>query len=444
MFKKVISAVLAITMVMGMCSCTDTASSQSPSSNHSSSQSEVGPSVLDKSIIQPTANYQFSPESLEQYDEKFISGVNGFSAQLFKNTVKQDLSQGKNTLVSPESVLFALGMTANGANGETLEQMRNVLCKNVDMQTFNKNMNKLIAEASSSADFKFSIANSVWVKNKDGITLSDQFSKTCKESYNAELFFAPFDDNTAKSMNSWVNEKTDKMIPDIIGKLDADTMAVLLNCIAFDAKWQKEYKTEDVNENAKFTNSKGEEVTCSMMHSTENNYISDKDSTGFIKPYLGGKYAFMAILPNEDIRLSDYVKSLTAEKFTALYNSASGSSKVIASMPKFTCDYNAKLNEPLINMGMSNAFDSAKADFKGITNDTELFIGSVLHKTHIQLDEQGTKAAAATAVTLDVKGAISSEEFRYVTLDRPYAYAIMDTETGIPVFMGTVCDPTAN
>ncbi len=445
MLKKFISAVIAISLVMGMCSCSDSSTTETKK-NPTASQSASGePFKPGEDVVSPTAAYQFVPAADISSDEKFLIGANEFSVDLFRNTVMKDLENGKNTLVSPESVLFALGMTSNGAKGDTLKQMQKVLCKDLDTDTFNKNMNKLMTSAQSSSDFKFSIANSVWVKDMQGMTLTEQFARSCKQMYNAEMFKAPFNDETLKQMNNWVNEKTDKMIPKIIDEFGDDTAAVLLNCIAFDAKWEKPYEKKDVVENREFNLQSGKTVNCSMMHSEEKLYVSDDKSQGFIKNYKGGKYAFMAILPNEDVSLSDYVKSMTAQSFAKMYAGKTTQYQVFASVPKFKYDYSAKLNDTLKQMGITDAFDGEKADFSGMTEQQKLFISNVLHKTHIELDEEGTKAAAATAVTMDVSGALpAKEDIKEIRLDRPFAYAIMDTQTGLPVFMGTVCDPTAN
>lgn len=446
MFKKFLSAVIAITLVMGMCSCSENSSSQPEPNKPNSSfaeQSESKPASSD-GIVQPTANYEFKQTEREgAYDKDFVSALNGFSVELFKNSVKDDLSNGKNTLVSPESVAFALGMTQNGADGNTLKQMQDVLYKGVSQDTFNKNMNYLMSEANSrnSENAKMKIANSVWVKDRNDITPTEQFTKDCKELYNAELFKGAFDDNTVKQINSWVSDKTDKMIPSIIDQLDPEDVMFLINCVAFDAKWEKQYEEDQIKENEKFTNSKGDEVNCTMLSGTEKTYVSNDKATGFIKDYEGGKYSFMAVLPNEDINIKDYVSSLTADEFSKLYASRSQDHEVITKMPQFKYDYDLRLKDTLQAMGMSEAFSRA-ADFSKMFENTEVYIAQVFHKTHIELDAKGTKAAAATAVEMRAKGAISMTQHKEVILDRPFVYAIMDTQTGLPVFMGTVCDPS--
>ncbi|MBQ3936098.1 MAG: serpin family protein [Ruminococcus sp.] len=449
MIKKFISAVIAITMVMGMCSCSEQSSGSEPQPGSQIVQpSEPKPTQqpsefkLTKDMLNPTADYQFVAASDVSSDEKFLIGANEFSVNLFKTSVARDLADGKNTLVSPESVLFALGMTQSGAKGETLKQMQKVLCGDLDTETFNKNMNKLMTSASKSSDFKFGIANSVWVRDMQDMTLTEQFAKNCKQMYNAELFKAPFNDETLKQMNRWVNDKTDSMIPEIIEEFGADTAAVLLNCIAFDAEWKEGYEKSDLNENGEFTLKSGEKAKCTMMSSLEDHYIRDDNAEGFIKRYKGGKYGFMAILPDEGVNLADYVRSLTAEKFSRLYSSSGEYGFINAVIPKFKYDYSSSLNDAMKQMGITDAFDADKADFSGMTDGQKMYISKVAHKTVIDVNENGTKAAAATEVGMDVSGALPMPEHT-VSLNRPFAYAIVELETGMPVFMGTVCNPNA-
>lgn len=442
MVKKFISAVIALTMVMGMCSCSDSSSVNETTKNSAAAQS-AEQFKLGDDIVSPTADYKFVAASDDaSSDEKFLMGANDFSVELFRKSVEKDIVNGKNTLVSPESVLFALGMTENGAKGETLRQLQKVLCKDLDTDTFNKNMNKLISCASSSSDFKFSIANSVWVKDMDKMTLNEQFTKNCKELYNADLFKAPFNDETKKQMNNWVNEKTNSMIPSIIDELGVDTAAVLLNAIAFEADWEEKFDPEGTDNKSGFTLNSGKTVDSTSMTSMEKLYVSDENAQGFIKNYKGEKYAFMAVLPNEDTDIANYVASMSDDEIAALYSGRTDRYDVIAKLPQFKFDYGAELVDTLSDMGIKDAF-SVNADFSKLFNNTSSAINRVIHKTHIELDAKGTKAAAATAVTMTENAMAVTEEPKSVILDRPFVFAIMDTETGLPVFLGTVCDPSA-
>lgn len=453
MFKKIISAVIAITMVMGMCSCGEQSSSVSDKPGVTASGSKEPSSVVKsepepipdtgRDSIELTANYEFSQAAHDKKnDADFIKGIGSFSAELFKNAVKGDLAQGKNTLVSPESVAFALGMTMNGASGETLTQMQNVLCSGVELDKFNSNMNLLISKAHSSntEDSKLSIANSIWVKDDDSLTPTEQFTKNCKQLYNAEFFRAPFDSKTVEKLNGWVDEKTDSMIKKLIDRFEGDEIMCLVNCIAFDSKWEKQYEDNQVKEDQDFTNAQEEKVKCTMLSCKEDTYVENGRATGFVKLYKGGKYAFMAVLPNENTTINNYVCSMSSDELLKLYEERTDKYTVYTRLPEFTYDHSTELNSTLKQMGMKDAFGAA--DFSNMFKSTPAAINRVIHKTHIELNAKGTKAAAATAVTMRKNDVAVEDNVKRVILDRPFLYAIMDTETGLPVFIGTVCDPT--
>lgn len=437
LFKKILSAVTALTMIMGMCSCSGQTSSGDISS---SAYSHVD---IDKSL-QLTANYDFKgTEGEGQYDKGFVGAVNGFSVELFKNSVKDDLSKGKNTLVSPESVAFALGMAQNGADGNTLKQMQDVLYKGVSLETFNKNMNFIMTEikAQNDKNAKVKIANSVWVKDRNDIVPKEQFLRDCKELYNADLFKGAFDDKTLGQVNSWVSDKTDGMIPSVIDSFKSNDLMYLINCVAFDSKWKKQYEEDQVIEDQKFTNAKDDEVKCTMLTGTEKCYLSNERAIGFTKDYAGGRYEFMAVLPNEDISVSDFVSTMTADEFSKLYKSRSYDYEVTTKLPQFTFDHELRLKDALQSMGITEAF-SNDADISKMFEGNDAYIKQVFHKTHIELDAKGTKAAAATAVEAGAKADHSEPEHKEVILDRPFVFAIMDSYSTLPVFIGTVCDPS--
>lgn len=456
MFKKILSAVIALTMVMGMCSCSDSGLTESSSSaphssfgesdepSHPSEPEEAKPD-LSGEAIELTANKTFTPAQNDtRIDQAFINGINNFSVELFKKTVSSDLANdGKNTLVSPSSAAFALGMVANGANGNTLTEMQNVLCGGVDLNTFNRSINCWITNAhnNNNEKTKLSIANSVWVRDSKELVLNDQFAQNCKQLYNAEMYRAPFNEGTVQQVNEWVSDKTDNMINRIINRFSENEVMCLVNCIAFDSKWETQYSDDQVKQDQEFTNSKGDTVNCTMLVSKESQYIENGRAKGFIKEYSGGKYAFMAVLPNEDIDISNYVASMTADELSQLYNGRSRVDEVRTKLPEFKFDYSAELGDVLRSMGIREAFSNA-ADFSKMFENYEVAINRVIHKTHIELDAKGTKAAAATAVTMRAKSAVSTTDIKKVYLDRPFVFAIMDTETGIPVFIGTVCDPS--
>ena len=357
-----------------------------------------------------------------------------FAVRLFKECE----ASGDNTLISPLSVLCALSMTANGARGETLEEMENVLGMNRD--ELNKYVYTYMGILTSTEDYKLSLANSIWFTDDDSFTVNEDFLQTNADYYKADIYQAPFDDSTKKDINDWVNNKTDGMIEDIIDKIPDNAVMYLVNALAFDAKWNEIYEEGQIRDGI-FTAEDGEEIDVEMMYSDENIYLEDESSVGFAKYYKGGKYAFAALLPNEGVSISDYVSSLTGEKLYSLL-SGSRSTAVSAAIPKFESKYNTEMSEALKAMGMPSAFTDADFNDLGVCAEGPISISRVIHKTYISLNESGTKAGAATAVEMVAESCSEpAAETKTVYLDRPFVYMLIDTETNIPFFIGTMMNP---
>jgi serpin B len=194
------------------------------------------------------------------------------------------------------------------------------------------------------------------------------------------------------------------------------------------------------NENAvwegEFTNIFGDRQSADFMYSGESRYLDDGMATGFVKPYAGGRYAFAALLPNEGVSIETYIASLTGDGFISTLRN-SQNEIVHASMPKFEFEYSKSLVETLKALGIPAAFDVADADFSrmGSSSYGNIFIDEVLHKTFISVDELGTRAGAVTVVVAAGGGAMQA---KVVRLDRPFVFAIIDTATNLPLFIGTV------
>lgn len=373
-------------------------------------------------------------------DSAFWGGYRDYAAALFANACTEDLKNGKNAMISPESVIMALGMTANGACGETLSQMEAAM-GGAGIDQLNNSLNYLADRAANSDKVKFNIANSVWVRDDKGrIQMKQDFCDKLRRLYGADSFLAPFDSTTLADINSWVNNETNGMIPAILDNIPSTAVAYLINAVAFEGVWQEEYKDHQVHENDIFTNAAGEEEQVTLLYSTEDIYLSDDNTSGFLKYYKGYDYAFMALLPDEGIDIADYVSSLDGEKLSNLWNTRRGGCMVFASIPEFTADYDMELKDALMAMGMKLPFTES-ADFSDMaaTGSGALYIDRVLHKTHIEVDRTGTKAAAATAIQMTDEADVEIvEDFYTVYLDRPFVYAIVDTESGIPLFIGAV------
>ena len=353
-----------------------------------------------------------------------------FSLRLLQNTIKE----GENTLISPLSILCALGMTANGAGNETLAQMENAFGMSVDeLNLFLYSYRQSLPQGDK---YKLTLADAIWVRNSEDVAIQEPFLQTNADWYNAGLYQAPFDASTVKDINDWVKENTDGMIQDILDNIEPEDIMYLVNALAFDAEWQTIYGEHQIRDGV-FTAADGTEQAAEMMHSEEHSYLENESATGFLKYYADGCYAFVALLPNEGISTTEYIASLSGKKLQEMLDNVQKTT-VHAFTPKFQCEYSVEISQPLMSMGMVNAFDPRVADFSrmGDPGQGNLYISTVLHKTYIAVDEKGTKAGAATVVGVDLLSAPMDP--KYVHLDRPFVYMLIDCEENLPVFIGTL------
>ena len=405
--KRLILCLLALSLVLGLTGCTV----------------QVKPENLMENVTRSTG-----PMMLTSGEEE--PEVLDFYVRLFRQTYEQD----QNTLISPLSILQALAMTANGAEGETLEQMEDVFGLSLDM------LNQSNIDHDDGTG-KLQLANSVWFRDSGDFTVNQDFLQTNADFYGADVFQTPFDADTCRQINDWVKDNTDGMIPQILDQIPEEAVMYLVNALAFDAKWAKVYNEWSIRE-GEFVTQRGYARTVEMMHSEENRYYEDDNGYGFMKYYEGGRYAFVGLLPQMGTSVEEYLEILDGEYLhdllTGFYEA-----KVQVSMPKFQVEYDVELSNTLKNMGMTDAFDGELADFSGIgqSENGNIFISRVLHKTYISVDAQGTRAGAATIVEAPAAGAMEPDFYR-VDLDRPFVYMLIDTRTGLPFFMGAMTDPT--
>lgn len=349
--------------------------------------------------------------------------------------LRQNYAAGDNVLLSPLSVLAALSMTANGARGQTLSQMEQAL--GFELDELNRFFRSYL-DALATPDSKLRLADSVWFSNRGGFTVNKDFLQTNADYYSADIYSAPFDEGTLKDINSWVSRKTNGMIENILDEIPVNAVMYVINALAFEAEWEETYDSNQVFDGV-FTTAGGNERTATFMHSDEHLYLQDEGASGFVKYYSGGRYAFAALLPDEGVSTEEYLSTLTGEKLLKMLQDPTRAT-VVVSMPKFEVRFKADLAQVLKKMGMSDAFDEAKADFTGLgqLQGANVYIGRVLHETFISVAEKGTRAGAATAVEM-VEKAAPGDQY-YVTLDRPFIYLLFDTQTQIPFFIGTLAD----
>lgn len=344
-----------------------------------------------------------------------------------------------NVLVSPVSVAYALAMTANGAEGETLEQMEAVLGMPVEMLNFA--FHEYLTGLPEGEKNTLHLANSVWFTDKESFTVNQEFLQSNADYYGADVYQTPLDDSAKNAINGWVKENTHGMIPEILDQIPESAVMYLVNALAFEAEWRDIYEETQVRKGT-FTTEDGKEQNAELMWSEENFYLEDELATGFLKFYDGREYAFAALLPNEGVSVEEYAASLTGAGLHALLEGAENT-PVTAAIPKFETEFDCELSKVLAELGMPDAFDEAAADFSGLGTSTEgnIVISRVLHKTYLAVDEKGTKAGAATAVEMVAE---TAEEWleppKEVILDRPFLYLIVDCETWTPLFMGALME----
>ena len=370
-------------------------------------------------------------------DASFKTAAADFSIALFQAAVQADdsLADGKNALISPLSVMLALTMTANGADGKTRDEMEAVLGGEISLEELNEYLYTYVEKLPSSKGERMHLANSLWIR-EDKMNVEQDFLQKSTDYYKASIYEAPFDEQTVKDINSWVDQHTDRMIDQLVEKLDPRAMILLLNALAFDGLWETSFAEDAVSYEWFYPEKEGKDPqSIKMLTGKEMLYIDDGETTGFLKPYKKRNYSFAALLPGEDCSMEEFVSSLTGEKFLEWMQSAR-ETEVEIMLPKFKCEYSTKLKDALISMGMPTAFGDESNFYKmGSASGGPLYINNVIHKTYISVDEQGTKAAALTEVEMYLRGPGTA-----VNLNRPFVYAIIDNATSLPLFIGMVND----
>lgn len=361
-------------------------------------------------------------------EEQDIAAIADFSVAL----LKQVKEEGSNTVLSPLSLYYCLGMLMNGAAGKTAEQFAETL--GLSAEQLNKTLYLLTQVAGDNG--QLTMANSIWMRNEEHrLHVDPAFLQTNADYYGAQAYSAPFDDSTLKAINKWCERQTDGMIDKILDKLPYEAVLCVINAMKFDAEWEEKYEKKDIHDGI-FHNADGSETEVKMLSSEENFFIRGENFTGFRRRYKEGKYSFVGLLPDETSGVGEVLAGLTGETWLAAVTKSQGG--VSVQMPEFTMEMSMELNEMLIKMGISDAFDAGAADFSamGYSEAGNLFLGLVKQAVKIEVDRNGTKAAAVSIGMMKDGCAMLVEN--QVILDRPFIYAVLDNETGLPIFIGVM------
>ena len=349
------------------------------------------------------------------------------------------VTQGKNVMVSPLSISLALSMTLNGADGSTKTDMINALgFSDLSVEEINQVYLDLItALKKADPNVVMNVANSIWIR-KD-FSVLEPFVATNQKYYDARVDRLDFNAAALNTINSWVNEKTNAKIPKILDDISAEEVMFLINAIYFNGKWQIQFEKSQT-QNGSFTLAAGGLVTVPLMKIKEKFGFSEQAGFEALKmPYGRGKFGMIILLPDIGKTPDQIMQQLSPAAWETLKTSLNSPIKVDVWMPRFKFNWESDLKEILSSLGMAVAFSRDEANFTKINNGDHLFITKVKHKTFIDVNEEGTEAAAATSVGIGFTSAgPGGPEFHAI---RPFLFFITEEDTGAILFAGKVENP---
>ena len=374
--------------------------------------------------------------------QTIIKGNSDFGFDLYQRLK----GEKGNLFFSPYSISTALAMTYAGARGQTEKEMAGVLHFSLEQELLHSSFSKLQSELNAIQNkgyVKLSIANSLWAQ--EGYHFLDTFFNLNKKYYGAGLNFVDFEKETEaarKTINIWVKDKTQQKIKELIkpGMVDSLTTLVLCNAIYFKGNWLVQFDKKRTKKD-NFYISPDKTIKVAMMNQESRYKYKDFGSFSAIElPYEGNDLSMIVFLPKEIDGLAEFEKNLTNSNVKAWIDrlTASYKSEIFVSLPEFktTCEF--ELSKILSDMGMPSAFSLPPADFSGMTGRKDLFISKVIHKAFVDVNEEGTEAAAATAVVM-LEGISRPLMFR---ANHPFVFLIRENQTGSILFIGRIIDPT--
>jgi serpin B len=376
---------------------------------------------------------------------------NRFSAALYRTITKGNANAGGNVFFSPFSISSALAITYEGARGTTADEIRSVFSFPENDSSLREGFAALNADINQgNAGYTLSTANALWADKAFGF-LSGYIS-VAEQYYGANttnLDFVNQPDTSRQTINAWVADRTNNKIQDLLpqGSIDSSTKLVITNAVYFKGTWQKQFDPNQTTDTP-FTKPDGTTVTVRMMQQTGEDamypYAETADLQMLTLPYTvtnGTGLSLVILLPKGD-NLSAIGPYLDPANLSALEQSAS-SQRVMVYIPQFKIDSQYSLTETLSSMGMPTAFSNA-ADFSGMDGKQDLYISDVIHKAYIEVNEQGTEAAAATGVVMEAAAVYPEVPPTVFRADHPFLFLIEDNNTGTILFEGRVMDPTSN
>jgi serine protease inhibitor len=383
----------------------------------------------------PAENRNIVQVQLTANQKSLVSSNNAFGFDIFR-TINKSENQDKNVFISPLSISLALAMTYNGADGDTKTEMQNTL-RFPDLSAdeingyFQKLSNTLL---NLDPTVKLGIANSIWYR--DDFSVLPDFISINQSYYNAEVKALDFADNASVGkINGWAAEKTNDKIKKVIDNISPDMVMFLINAIYFKGEWKYDFDKDQTTQGT-FNPAGSGQSTIPFMHQKGTFHYYSNDSLQLLEmPYGQGNFSMVVLLPKEGYSVSALADKLTPEIWNG-WLADTAKANVAVAMPKFKFEYERTLNEDLMGLGMVKAF--GPADFSKINPTADLFISFVKHNSFVDVNEEGTEAAAVTVVSVVLTSLPQEPVFIPFIVDHPFIFAIRETTTNTILFMGKV------
>jgi len=377
---------------------------------------------------------------LTQKGKVLVEADNLFGIKLFKEVLQAEEPE-TNVMISPLSVSLALAMTYNGADGDTKAAMEETLgLAGLTTDQINKNY-KFLIDALSSVDPKvlMSIANSIWYKHT--FPVEQDFIDVNQNYYYAEVLPLDFGDPGAVNIiNNWIANKTNDLITEVLDFIPPDAVMYLINAIYFKGIWKFEFDEAETEEEPFYLSDETTKDVPMMVQEESFNYLSNDWVQAVEMPYGQGNYSMIVLLPQTGKTLDEVIDALSNETWNNWLGDFHKEEKVVIHLPRFKFEYENLLKEELISMGMGIAFDPGYADFSKINPNRQLCISRVIHKSFIEVNEEGTEAAAVTVVEI-IETSAGGETFISFHVNQPFLFAIREKYTNTIIFIGRVMEP---
>lgn len=388
-----------------------------------------------------------TPEAVKTATEKLVkgdgpkvaAGNNAFGFKLLQDLAKAD--DKRNVFISPASIALVSAMAMNGATGDTRGEIEKLLglsgIKPSEVNATFKNLRTVLSNPDKNVELN--VANSMWVERT--YPLKQEFKSKNEEAFGAQITALDFTkEESVGIINDWVKSATRERIPSIVDQLSKESKLLIINAIYFKGAWKEPFDKNATKDDA-FTKANGEKVTTPMMfQSGKYEYFANEKMQMVQLPYSSGRVVMRLVLPTPKSNIPAFLKDLNAKSWDEWNNKLTRKEGSV-SIPRFKTEYDTSLVASLQALGMKKAFTD-KAEFGGISEQDNLYVSEVRHRTFLDVNEEGTEAAAVTSMEFKATEAAPTQEepFKFVA-NRPFLITILDTETNTVLFVGVINNP---